>query len=445
VITIGLDIGTTTISVVAYDSVDGCLAAETVPNSSFLEGKHAWERIQDPDRIWEKALKSVRKMKEKYPSAFGIGVTGQMHGIVYLDRSGKPCSPLYTWQDARGNEKTPEGKTYAEELSELTGYSMSAGVGLTTHYYNIRNGLDSPQAVVFCTIQDYAAMKLAGRTTPVTDASDAASMGLFSLEDHQFDRKAVIKAGMDPEMLPVLSREPCLGAGEENLPVMVAIGDNQASFLGATGGNRDSILINLGTGGQFSAYSADLTYLPSLETRPCPGGGYLLVGSSLCGGRAYALWEEFVRKCAELVTGQTQQPCYDALSRMLTESVRPENCPEVRTTFNGTRQNPELRGAFTELGTDNLTPLHLTYGLLSGMIKELYQMYLAYCAACPAPKNMIGSGNGLRKNPVLQKMAEEIFGLPLIMSEWEEEAACGAAVYAQNAGIAGKGNVDDTD
>lgn len=430
-ITIGLDIGTTTISVVAYDSQAGCLAAETVPNQSFIKSSHSWERIQDPEVIWETAEKSVRKMHEKYPEAAGIGVTGQMHGIVYLDRNGNPCSPLYTWQDARGSEKMPCGMTYAEKLTELTGYAMSAGFGLTTHFYNCQNGLVPPEAFVCCTIHDYAAMKLAGVSLPVTDASDAASMGLFCLEENGFDLEAVQKAGMDPAILPAMRRDSCIGSGIEKIPVMTAIGDNQASFLGATGGKRDCILINLGTGGQFSAYSPDLTYIPSLETRPCPGG-YLLVGSSLCGGRAYALWEEFIRKCAELVTGQTQQPCYDAISRMLSENGRPEHCPEVRTTFRGTRQNPDLRGAFSELDTENLTPLHLTYGLLDGMIKELYQMYEAYRAAGSEPAYMIGSGNGLRKNPVLQHIAEEIFGLPLRMSEWEEEAACGAAVCAQN-------------
>jgi sedoheptulokinase len=43
---------------------------------------------------------------------------------------------------------------------------------------------------------------------------------------------------------------------------------------------------------------------------------------------------------------------------------------------------------------------------------------------------MIGSGNGLRKNPHLCRIFEETFDLPLVLSENEEEAACGAAIYA---------------
>ena len=43
---------------------------------------------------------------------------------------------------------------------------------------------------------------------------------------------------------------------------------------------------------------------------------------------------------------------------------------------------------------------------------------------------MIGSGNALRKNPHLCRIFEDTFGMPLILSQNEEEAACGAAIYA---------------
>ena len=50
--TLGLDIGTTTISAVVYDSDTGVLTSRTIKNDSFLTGQ-SWERIQDPRVIYE--------------------------------------------------------------------------------------------------------------------------------------------------------------------------------------------------------------------------------------------------------------------------------------------------------------------------------------------------------------------------------------------------------
>ena len=58
----------------------------------------------------------------------------------------------------------------------------------------------------------------------------------------------------------------------------------------------------------------------------------------------------------------------------------------------------------------------------------MYRGYLDLGGEPPAA--MIGSGNGLRKNPHLCRIMEKTFGCPLILSENNEEAACGAAIYA---------------
>ncbi len=245
-----------------------------------------------------------------------------------------------------------------------------------------------------------------------------------------FDQSALRAAGISAGLLPDVASDVMLGEGLLGLPVAVAIGDNQASFLGSSGGRRDCALVNLGTGGQFSAFSPTLVKVPTLETRPFPGGGFLLVGSSLCGGRAYALLEQLFRKTAELVVGQSLPPCYDALERMLEEFDMPENCPTVCTAFSGTRQDPDARASFTGLDAENLTPLHLTYGLLQGMVDELYEMYREYLSLCPPPALLVGSGNGLRKNPRLQSLVSRTFSMKLNMSRNPEEAACGAALYA---------------
>ena len=427
--TLGLDIGTTTISAVVYDSIHGVIASRTVKNDSFLPGE-SWEKIQDPAIIEKAAMESVGILLEDHPDAKAIGVTGQMHGIVYLDAAGNPVSPLYIWQDGRGDLPYDETISWAGHLCAITGYEVATGYGMVTHYYNLNHGLVPENAAVFCTIHDYLAMKLAGRTTPLTESTDAASLGLFDSPKGCFDAAALKAAGINAALVPGLITDPCLGMGPLGLPVYAAIGDNQASFLGATSGRTDVLLVNMGTGSQISVHSPAYLKTTTLETRPFPDGGWLLVGASLCGGRAYALLENFFRQTVKMVTG-TDDSVYDAMAQMLDTADTISDPPTVSTLFQGTRKDPSLRGSITGLSTENFTPLHLIQGVMQGMADELFDIYRGYLdLGGQRPAAMIGSGNGLRKNPHLCRIMEKAFSCPMILSENNEEAACGAAIYA---------------
>lgn len=427
--TLGLDIGTTTIAAVVCDDDTGVLASRTVDNDTFLPGE-SWERMQDPVRILEKAAGVLQQLLCLHPDVAAIGLSGQMHGILYLDADGTPVSPLYTWQDNRGDLPYDETHTWASHLSEITGHTLATGFGLVTHSYNLAHAQVPENASVLCTIQDYLAMKLSGRHYPVMHETNAASLGFYDTVGHRFDPEALEKAGIDPSILPVPESCPCLGTGELGIPVYAALGDNQASFLGAAEGRTDALLVNVGTGSQVSIFSADHIQTPALETRPFPDGGWLLVGASLCGGRSYALLEHFFRETAQMVTGR-EQSAYDAMASAMDAAGEITDYPKITTLFQGTRKDPSLRGTIENIGTDNFTPLHFMYGILHGMADELYGLYAEYLSMGGTPPAvMIGSGNGLRKNPHLCRILEHTFGISLILSNNLEEAACGAALYA---------------
>lgn len=426
--TLGLDIGTTTVSAVVTEAGQ-VLFSLTRPNNSFLPTPRSWEKLQDPEIIRKTVLSAVDTLFDMFPDIARIGVTGQMHGIVYLDRHGQTVSPLYTWQDGRGEELMGNGQTYATYLYALTGYPAATGYGLVTHYYNQENGLVPEDAAVFCTIHDYIAMLLAGNTVPVTDTSDAASLGFFNVEKGCFDLNALEKMNVDVSMLPALAKVPELGKYKGKATVYAAIGDNQASFLGATGGDLHCMLANVGTGNQFSVYSAQYLQSDGLETRPFPDGGYLLVGASLCGGRAYALLENFFRETGRML-GSRMDSAYEAMETLLSGAEKPQNIPSVKPLFQGTRQDPSVRGSILGLSTENFTPLHLIWGMMEGMAQELWEMYRRYLASGGTPAKLIGSGNGLRKNKHLQDCFSDLFRQPLVMSQCVEEAATGAALFA---------------
>ncbi len=426
---LGLDIGTTSISAVLYSQETGVQQAVTLDTGGFLPGE-SWERLQDPGAIREKAEALVRELLEQAPDVQAIGVTGQMHGILYLDRQSRPVSPLFTWQDGRGDLPFAPGVSWADRLSALTGYPLSTGYGLVTHFYNLRHGLVPETAARLCTIGDYIAMSLAGQSLPRMEPTNAASLGLLDPDSLAFDPAALERGEIPGTLLPPVSREAFLGIGALGKPVFQAIGDNQAAFLGAAGSRRDHLLVNVGTGSQICVYSPVYLMVPGLETRPFPDGGWLLVGASLCGGRSYALLEGFFRQTVEMVTGSSQS-AYAAMDRALTRAGVLENCPVAQTTFQGTRQNPRLRGSFSGIGPDNFTPVHMIQSVMEGMARELYEMYRGYLdIGGQPPKAMIGSGNGLRKNAHLCRVFETVFGCPLTLSPCREEAACGAAIYA---------------
>ena len=102
---------------------------------------------------------------------------------------------------------------------------------------------------------------------------------------------------------------------------------------------------------------------------------------------------------------------------------------KVETTFDGTRVNPEKSGSITQMCSENFTPEDFCYGVLKGMSTELYQMYMTIQKGTGIKiRRMIGSGNGLRRNPVLCEIIEDMFKAELVLAECEEEAATGAAM-----------------
>lgn len=426
---IGIDIGTTTISGVVFDdSQERVLKALTVQNGSFIRTEHEWERIQDVEIIIEKAKNVLDELLKLYPDTGTIGLTGQMHGILYVDDGGKCCSPLYTWQDQRGNLPEFEGLSLAQWVSQKSGVQVFTGYGTITHLYQQRKGQVPKKAVSFCTVPDYLGMVITGRKEPLLHISMAASLGFFDGRKKEFLKEKLEGLGMDTDMLPEVTDTFSVIGAYQGRPVTVAIGDNQASFLGAVGVRENTVLLNVGTGGQVSVVSDRFIEAEGIEARPLSADKYLLVGSSLCGGRAYAILENFFRSYGT-AAGIEDVPQYDIMEKLAGKGMKLQDGMEVTTTFNGTRTNPSLRGSIHNISKDNFTPEGLIYGVLRGIAEELHDMFQVMRGYTGIKADrLIGSGNGVRKNTVLRHIFEELFEARLFMAKYKEEAACGAAI-----------------
>lgn len=437
---IGIDIGTTTVCGIVLDAETGeVLKVCTKSNTSKLEGK-SYEKIQDPGVIMQIVSEIYQDFKSSFSDIGCIGVTGQMHGIVYTDANGEAVSPLYTWQDESGNELNADGVRYVDRLRELTGYPMATGFGVTTHYYMVQNGLVPETAVSLATIPDYVAMKLTGNAKPVMAPSLAASIGCFDLEKLEFDAEALKKASIDPDFLPECRNGICLiGRTPDGIPVSAGVGDNQASVLGSVKDVSHSVLINVGTGSQVSAGIDHYIDPEHVELRPLADSDYILAGSSLCGGRAYAAMETFLRQTVTAMTGQECDKLYGRMAELLEAYADQDSDLVANTRYCGTRENPSITGSFTNLTLDNFTPQDMIRSVLYGIAEELdtyHKEMLRQGAA--QPQYLVGSGNGIRQNRYLQKIFENIYNLPMQIPVHHEEASYGVALFALTAaGIKG--------
>lgn len=428
----GLDIGTTTICGVLLEAETGrVIKTETRKNNAAVQRvPDQFEKVQDGEKILSICNEIVDMFIESEKDISHIGVTGQMHGILYVNQEGAATTPLYSWQDGRGNCEYKEGLTYSEYGTKVTGYKLAAGFGVTTHFYNQENHKIPKGAVCFCTIPDFVAMRLAQKKEPVVHQSMAASMGLFDVEQGVFDEAAANKLHMDMSYFPrVEKKEVLLGRHEKGMSVSMALGDNQASFLGSVSAQSNTLL-NIGTGSQISVFSEQYYKGTKIECRPYINNTFLMVGAPLCGGAAYAVLKDFYKNVLEMFGHDEPEDMYQIMNESAAKVYHKDNQLIVDTKFNGTRENPQVRGAIGHLRSDNFTPEFLSLGIIRGICQELYSIYHyvpEYSRQAPC---ITGSGNGIRNNPLLRKAATEIFCKKLYIAAFGEEAAFGAALYA---------------
>ena len=431
---IGIDIGTTTISIIVMN--DRKYMPEktyTLANGIFLPTSHPWERLQDVHVIHSKVNQALEEIMESYDDISAIGLTGQMHGIVYTDENGLAVSPLYTWQDNRGSAPDFEGRNICSILAEDFGVRIPSGYGVATHLYNVRKGLVPEGAVSFCTIADYIGMALTGRRRPLVHISQAAGMGLFDYEKQDYMREIMVKNGADPSLLPQVTAELEQLGTYRGLPVSVSVGDNQASFLGTVRDGANTVLVNVGTGSQISVLTDSYCEIPGVETRPLTKDLYLLVGAAICGGAAYAALESFFREYAS-EAGAPDVPQFDIMKQILEKQGDSEEAWKIKTTFSGTRDNPNESGSVSGIRMTNFHPAAMIRGVLNGMAEELYGLYRAMETGAGITKTkLLASGNGVRKNVFLQSILGEYFNMSLEIEQGDEEAAVGAAISASAA------------
>jgi sugar (pentulose or hexulose) kinase len=457
-IVLGIDLGTTTITALALDAQSGrTIARCTTPNtaeitspSDKVRGYSEWGVRTIAGQACTCLHSVAEQVRERRTELAGIGITGQQHGVVVVDEALTPLTPFVNWQDRRGEDLYPgTQRTYVrraldlvgEDAPQRTGCRLAAGYMAVTLFWMKANGV-LPRTGTACFVMDYFGALLTGRPL-VTDATCGASSGVLNVRTREWDPELLAALSLPQSLLPEVRPSgeylgPLASPAAETtglpagLPVFVGIGDNQASFLGSVARRDEMVLVNVGTGGQVTAYTGQFLYDPLLETRPFLREGHLLVCAGLCGGHAYALLERFYREVGAQILGvQAGEALYQAMNRLAANVPRGAGGLRCEPFFTGTRARPELRASWSGVSAENFTPAHMTRALLEGMARAFHTGYELIARNTNATRSqIIGAGNGLRENPVLAKLVAEEFGLPLIFPAHREEAAYGAALLA---------------
>ncbi|MBN2323680.1 MAG: hypothetical protein JXQ30_08095 [Spirochaetes bacterium] len=452
---LGIDLGTTSVSAALVDSENGAVfrtVSEKV--GAYVTGINPLYREQNPDMVRDALYRAVSSCVSRFNGeVVSIGVTGQMHGIVGIDETGAPVTGLVTWQDRRGYERGPDGKTLLEEMAARTvglagTHAPSTGYGVVTLFdWAVRKRRGDINKV--CTIPDYFSMALSGRNVPLTDPTMADSTGAYDISAGAWDEEYLTALGIDPGILPEIVPSRTVtgrlehGAirsllGGERPPVSCCLGDNQASFLGGVRDHDDSLLVNIGTASQVSYCIDEGQNAPAdgfdVVIRPFFAGRLLVSGNALSGGCSYELLAAFFEEVGETLFCVSAPPdLYERMSSLVKELHGADGL-DVLPLFSGMRSDPGARGSIRGISDDNFTPANLVYGMLEGIAQVLKRMVEP--GVLERRDILVGGGNALRKNQMMRDITGRVFGKALVIPLHEEEAAVGAAIHgAVAAGI----------
>ncbi|MGD8397256.1 MAG: FGGY family carbohydrate kinase [Anaerolineae bacterium] len=459
---IGLDLGTTTISGVLLDAAGAPIHVARRRVDAGVSSARPTRAEQDPTRLTALALDVLAELAAAGGPVDGIALTGQMHGLLCTDARGQPLTPLITWQDRRTAEPLPDGTTTLERLRTRVadldwrpnGCRIHHGYGAATLFWLVEQDALPPDTRYVTTLAGWLAARLCGRP-PATDPTFAASWGIYDLLAGTWSAALLNRLGLDLSLLPPVwpssapLRELAPAVAEQvglpaGVPVLNPIGDNQASFLGATlqftpgvnlAGQRAQadvpggiVLVNLGTGGQVSwAVPAFEPPTERVETRPLPGGGALRVGASLCGGGAYAWLADTVRAwLAEFGLEIETAALYQHLNG-LARACDDTGSLRVRPTFLGVRGASGVDGGAIEgITPDNMRLGSLARATLEGIVDELYDLYATHRGRAAGGQRVVAAGGAVERNPLLLALLSRRFALPVEMAKSQEAAALGA-------------------
>lgn len=244
----GVDLGTSGTKTALFDERGRRIASRTV-EYQLSQPKNGWAE-QEPEHWWKAACETIRAVIAESGvdagAIKGVGLSGQMHGLVMLDAAGQVLRPAILWCDGRTGEECREitervGRQRLIDITAnpaLTGFTAGKILWVRKHepenYERCRHILLP---------KDYLRYKLTGEFA--TEVSDASGMNLLDVPKRQWSQEILDALEMDRALLGRMY-ESCEVTGEvtaeaaqltglkEGTPVAGGAGDNAAAAMSCT-------------------------------------------------------------------------------------------------------------------------------------------------------------------------------------------------------------------
>lgn len=258
--TIGIDIGTSAVKVAAV-GMDGALLSEASRPYATATPHPGWVE-QSPDDWWSATCQALRQLTDATADAeiVGVGLSGQLNGVVLLDADDMPLGNAIIWLDTRATaEAASLAGRFGDLMRQRAATELNAITVLAKLAWLAKNEperLGRTRSVLL--VKDFVLWKLTGERR--TDPSDASSTGMMDISTLDWIEELCVGAGFDPAILPPIGRSTAIAGYVTTeaaavtglavgLPVAPGGGDVAALAVGCGVAEAGVLGITLGTAG----------------------------------------------------------------------------------------------------------------------------------------------------------------------------------------------------
>jgi xylulokinase len=434
--TVGIDLGTTGARAVRIDAHGVLIASETAPYP-LLTPQPGWTE-QEPEDWWTAAQTAIRAVvaADDAPIA-GVGVTGQMHGAVFLDERDTSIRPAILWNDQRTGRAAQaiEDIVGRSRLGRITGNRALTGFQAPKIMW-LREAEPEHYARIRAILLPKDFLRLRLTQTHATDASDASGTLLLDLAARTWSSEILRALDLPAHWFAPVSESPVVTATisaagaratglQPGTPVVAGAGDNAAAAIGSGVVRAGAGLVSLGTSGVVLVHNDGAAIDPSGALHAfCAAvpGGYHLMGVMLAAGGSLRWLRD-----AFATPGMT----YDALVETASAIAPGAQGLQFLPYLAGERtphMDPDARGAFVGLSLAH-GRAHLVRAVLEGVAFGLNEGLVRMRALGVEPDELIATGNGM-SNATWRAIIAAVLDRPLRRLLVDEGPAFGAALLA---------------
>ncbi len=246
---VGIDVGTSGVKALAIDR-DGSLIARAQAEYALLTPRPGWAE-QNPRDWWEATQAALAQLRAAAGPPESIGLSGQMHGLVALDKRDRVLRPAILWNDQRTDAECREIEAAIglDRLIELTGNRALPGFTAPKLLWLRHHEPELYARIARIALpKDYVRLRLCGEHA--TDVSDASGTLLLDVAQRAWSPQVLEALKLDPAWLPRVLEGPAVsGHTSDGVPVASGGGDQAAGALGVGVDRPGAVSVVLGTSG----------------------------------------------------------------------------------------------------------------------------------------------------------------------------------------------------